>query len=78
MNHRPHRGHVRTFEALGQHHFPATPNESFESILYSKLPTVRTNKTDEFAIEFCDIIISLWARCLEEKYVSLLVHLYYL
>lgn len=71
LNHRPTRGHLQTFEAFASYFFPSSPTESFSSIILGKLPVLSTKKShDEFPIEFCEVIISLWARCLQEKYVS--------
>lgn len=71
FDHRPHRDHLRTLEEFASLAFPSATNESFASIVLGKLPAMNQKKSSaEFAIEFCELILSLWSRCLVEKYVK--------
>jgi hypothetical protein len=70
LDHRPHQYHLRTIEALGNHALPSTPEESFESIILGKIPELGLRKpATDLPIEFCELFISLWTKCFEEKYV---------
>lgn len=72
LDHRPSENHLRTIEALGNYALPSKPEESFESIILGQIPTLgfkRPSSTD-LPIEFCELLISIWSKCLDEKYVS--------
>lgn len=70
LDHRPKRDHLRTIEALDKYALPSAPNESFQSIIFGKLPTLGLKKPgSEFPIEFCELLISLWSESMKENYV---------
>jgi hypothetical protein len=70
LDHRPNREHPRTIEALGKHALPSALDESFESIILGKIPILGLKKpVTDLPIEFCELLISLWSRCLDETYV---------
>lgn len=70
FDHRPRQDHLRTLEEFASLAFPTATNESFASIVLGKLPAINQKKSAaEFAIEFCELIISMWSRCLVETYV---------
>jgi hypothetical protein len=72
FDHRPYRGHLRTIEEFTKIAFPSAPTESFASIILGKLPTMGLKRSaSNFPIEFCELIISFWSKCLEEEFVSL-------
>jgi hypothetical protein len=72
LDHRPYRDHRRTFEELGKHALPSAPKESFESIILGQIPTMgRGRSMHDLPIEFCELLISLWTKSFEEKYVCL-------
>jgi hypothetical protein len=71
LDHRPNKDHLRTIEALGAYALPSAPKESFEAIILGKLPVLGLKKPiSDLPVEFCELLISLWAKCFDEKYVS--------
>jgi hypothetical protein len=70
LDHRVDPKHLRTIEELGKYKLPSNPTESFQSIILGKIPTLGYRKpTSDLPIEFCELIISLWSKCMAEKYV---------
>jgi hypothetical protein len=70
FDHRPYKDHLRTFEEFTRLAFPSAPGASFASIVLEKLPTFNAKQMpSDFPIEFCELIVSLWSKCLAEKYV---------
>ena len=70
LDHRPYRDHSRTIEELGKHALPSAPKESFESTILGQIPTMgRGRPMSDLPVEFCELLISLWRKCFEEKYV---------
>jgi hypothetical protein len=70
MDHRPYSGHLRTFEEFAKLAFPTSPDESLASIVLGRLSGISKKRSpSEFPIEFCELIISIWSRCLEERFV---------
>lgn len=70
LDHRPKRDHLRTIQEFGKHALPSDPNESFESIILGNLPTLGLKKpVSDLPIEFCELLISLWSKCVKEEYV---------
>lgn len=71
LDHRPRHNHLRTMEALSKYAFPSSPDESLASIILGRLPSMGMKKSvTDLPIEFCDLLISLWTKCVEEKYVG--------
>lgn len=69
LDHKIDRDHLKTLEEFTKFAFPSAPDESFTSLFLGKLPTLSTKQaTSDFPIELCELIISLWSRCLTEKY----------
>lgn len=61
---------LKTIEEFTKYAFPTSPNETFSSMVYVKLPRLGLKSgSNEFPVEFCDFMISMWSRCLVEKYV---------
>jgi hypothetical protein len=70
LDHRYKSEQPRTMEELSKYAFPSAPNESFQSILLGKIPVLGFNKpAKDLPIDFCELLISMWAKCVEEKYV---------
>lgn len=64
--------HLKTIEEFTKYAFPTSPKETFSSMVYGKLPRLGLKSgSNDFAVEFCDLMISLWSRCMVEKYVSI-------
>ncbi|RFU30308.1 hypothetical protein B7463_g6024, partial [Scytalidium lignicola] len=71
LDHRPRQDHLRTMEALSKYAFPSSQKESLASIIFGQLPTLGMKKSiTELPIEFCELLVSLWAKCIEEKYLG--------
>ncbi|OBT86555.1 hypothetical protein VE02_04315 [Pseudogymnoascus sp. 03VT05] len=69
LDHKIDRNHLKTIEELTKFAFPSAPDESLTSLILGKLPTLSTNPpSTDFPIELCELIISLWSRCLTEQY----------
>lgn len=69
LDHKIDRSHLKTIEELTKFAFPSAPDESLTSLILGKLPTLSTSPpSTDFPIELCELIISLWSRCLTEKY----------
>ncbi|KFY38219.1 hypothetical protein V494_04476 [Pseudogymnoascus sp. VKM F-4513 (FW-928)] len=69
LDHKIDRNHLKTIEELTKFAFPSAPAESLTSLILGKLPTLSTSPpSTDFPIELCELIISLWSRCLSEKY----------
>lgn len=69
FDHKIDRDHLKTLEEFTKFAFPSAPEESLTSLILGKLPTLSTKQpTSNFPIELCEFIISLWSRCLSEKY----------
>ena len=72
LDHQPNRDHLRTIEELGKHALPSAPKESFQSMILGSLPTLGLKKpVSDLPVEFCELLISLWSKCMDEneKYV---------
>ncbi|KAH8809166.1 DNA repair protein-like protein Rad26 [Xylogone sp. PMI_703] len=71
LDHRPRQDHLRTMEALSKYAFPSSPEESLASIIFGRLPSLGMKRSvTDLPIEFCELLVSLWAQCVEEKYLK--------
>lgn len=71
LDHRVDGKKLRTFEELGKHAYPSAPQESFQSILLSKIPSLGFQKlSKDLEIDFCELLISIWTQCMDEEYVG--------
>ena len=75
LDHHIDTKHLRTVQELGKYALPSGPQETLESILLGKLPALGIRKTS-IAVEFCQLLISLWKSFSDEKYVRLSAALY--
>lgn len=79
LDHRPNGGQLRTLEELGKQSLPSRPEESFESKILGTLPTFGLKRfAADLPVEFCELLISMWSDCMEEKYVGNPRSLYHL
>jgi hypothetical protein len=70
LDHRRDSKHLRTLEELGKYYLPSRPIESLQSVIFGKIPGLGYKKpTKDLPIDFCELLISLWTTCMEEKYV---------
>lgn len=72
LNHSSAHGRALTFDVLAGFSLPSNQSESLASRLLQKLATIG-DSTDSIRlpVEFCELLLDLWSRCWEEKYVSL-------
>ncbi|KAL3423947.1 DNA repair protein rad26 [Phlyctema vagabunda] len=76
IDHRPRHDQARTFDSLSKYALPSAPGESFSSIIFGKIPMMGMKETVlDLPVEFCELLISLWARCITEKLLKP-VHLF--
>ncbi|EKD18276.1 DNA repair protein Rad26 [Drepanopeziza brunnea f. sp. 'multigermtubi' MB_m1] len=69
LDHRIDGKNLRTFEELGKHAYPSAPSESFQSIILCKVPSLGFKKlSKDLEIDFCELLISMWTRCMDEEY----------
>lgn len=72
LDHRVDSDHARTIQELEKYALPSSPNESFQSVLLGKIPTLGFKKPQkDLPIDFCELLISMWSNCIVEKYVRL-------
>jgi len=69
MDHYTPDGRDRTLEALTKFYFPSKPNSSLASVMYDCFTHSRLDQTlDNFRHQVCDVLLSQWKSCLDEKY----------
>lgn len=74
MAHRISSSRERTLEALTKFTFPSTPQATLSSLFLDKVAflesttTMSTMKSD-FSVMVCKVLLSIWARCLQESFV---------
>lgn len=58
-----------TFELFARYSFPSDPGETFASIIFQKLPQLGdTNDPVRLLVDFCELVLEIWSRCLQEEY----------
>ncbi|KAG9243376.1 DNA repair protein-like protein Rad26 [Calycina marina] len=71
LDHRQSKDHVRTIEALGNYRLPSSVGESLAAAVLGAIPSLGSKKpVADLPIQFCEILISLWSRCFDEKYLK--------
>ena len=61
----------RSMEALTRYMFPSAPTKSLASLLLDALsPSPSKTSAADCRLHFCETIMSLWKRCLNEQFVS--------
>lgn len=68
LDHAPDGGSLKTMEQLAMLSFLDHKSPSFAATLLGQLASIRQT-TAEFPVDFCELIIGLWAECLNQKYV---------
>ncbi|KAF2747869.1 hypothetical protein M011DRAFT_467459 [Sporormia fimetaria CBS 119925] len=64
-------GETRVFEALSQHTLPSEPEKKLSSLVYGELSAcVLEHDVHELAKKICIVFLTLWDRCLSEKYYA--------
>ena len=75
-----------TFDAFAKLSFPSQPDRTFASIIFEKLPNFANPSIPlQLMVDFSDLLIKLWGKCLEEQFwepikylVSLISFTFYL
>ena len=71
LDHRIRFNEKRSFEMLTNFAYPSDANTALSSLFLDRLAKLRFNHdTGDFPAALGLIVISLWSRCIEEKYVS--------
>jgi hypothetical protein len=71
LDHSPLHGHPLTFDLFARYSFPSEASQSFASIIFEKLSTMgASGDTVQFIVDFSNLILDMWTRCLSEKYHS--------
>jgi hypothetical protein len=71
LDHKVDSKHKRTIQELENYALPSSPDDSLQTHLLSKIPELGLIKSQiELPVNFCELVISLWSKCMEEKYVS--------
>lgn len=61
--------HRRTIEELGHYTIPSNPVETIQATILGALPTLGRDSVERLPVEFCELILSLWEKCMTENYV---------
>ncbi|TVY24546.1 hypothetical protein LHYA1_G006276 [Lachnellula hyalina] len=71
LDHRVSLDHARTIQELEKYALPSSPDESFQSILLGKIPTLGSKRPQkDLPVDFCELLISMWSNCVAEKYYT--------
>ncbi|KAL2267959.1 hypothetical protein VTJ83DRAFT_5236 [Remersonia thermophila] len=76
LDHAAVHGQPPTFEVFSRYAFPSDPKHSLASMLLKRLPQMgHPGDPQSLLVEFADMVIELWHRCLVEKYHGPIYHL---
>lgn len=65
-----------TFDVLSRVAFPSQPNVSFATLIFQRLPVLGSpHKPILLLVDFVELMISLWAKCLDEAFLEPLKYL---
>ncbi|KAG5950537.1 hypothetical protein E4U53_004883 [Claviceps sorghi] len=57
-----------TFDTLSRFTFPSEPGRTFSSMIFEKLPLMgNPQRPMQLLVDFAELIVSLWARCVDEQ-----------
>ncbi|CCU74664.1 DNA repair protein Rad26, partial [Blumeria hordei DH14] len=71
LDHRVDEKHLRTIQELGKYSLPSTPKQTFQTSLLAKIPELKvTECMKDFPTFFCETLISMWIRCVDEEYLK--------
>jgi hypothetical protein len=58
-----------TFDVLSRFAFPSDPANSFSSIIFQKLSLMGDpHQPMQLLVDFTELVVSIWVRCVEERY----------
>ncbi|KAK3903486.1 hypothetical protein C8A05DRAFT_14554 [Staphylotrichum tortipilum] len=76
LDHTTARGQPPTFDVLSRYAFPSDANQSLASIILQNLPLMgNPGEPLGLLVDFADMLIEMWHRCLSEKYHGPIYHL---
>ncbi|KAG5980287.1 hypothetical protein E4U55_004193 [Claviceps digitariae] len=57
-----------TFDTLSRFTFPSEPGRTFSSMIFEKLPLMgNPHRPMQLLVDFAELLVSLWARCVDEE-----------
>lgn len=68
LNHYPHEGHDATMESLARYSFPSRPTKTISSIFMHDISYPSADES--LPMKVAQVCMSLWSRCLVEKFCS--------
>lgn len=69
LDHSPFHGQSLTFDLFARFSFPSEPAQTVSSIIFQNLPQMGNPQEPlRLLVDFAELMIELWARCLAEQY----------
>ncbi|KAK1765941.1 hypothetical protein QBC33DRAFT_453959 [Phialemonium atrogriseum] len=69
LDHSALHGHPLTFDLFSRYAFPSDPTRSFASAIFEMLPRLgKSQQPIHLLIDFCEMILEMWVRCINERY----------
>ncbi|KAK1829803.1 hypothetical protein QBC39DRAFT_355939 [Podospora conica] len=76
LDHSPFHGQSLTFDLFARFSFPSQPRQTISSIIFQKLPLMGSPQEPlRLLVDFAELMIELWARCLAEQYQAPIYYL---
>lgn len=68
LNHTPHEGHEATVESLAKYSFPSKPGKTLSSLFIHDISYRPISDDGGLPLVVSRSLLSIWSKCLEEKY----------
>jgi len=69
LDHASLHGRRLTFDLFASYTFPSDPSQSLAALIFQKLPRLGSPEDPhQLLVDFCELILDLWSKCLTEKY----------
>ncbi|TQS35452.1 hypothetical protein Golomagni_04129 [Golovinomyces magnicellulatus] len=69
LDHRVDKKHLKTIQELGKYALPSAPHQNLQGLIISKLSDLcRKRPIIDPPLGVCNILIKIWADCIEEKF----------
>ncbi|KAK4188923.1 hypothetical protein QBC35DRAFT_450835 [Podospora australis] len=76
LDHHSLHGQPPTFDLFSRFAFKSEPNHTFASMIFQKLPQLGSSREPKsLLVDFAEMIIDIWQRCLTEQYHAPIYHL---
>ncbi|KAK5651873.1 hypothetical protein OQA88_11532 [Cercophora sp. LCS_1] len=76
LDHSVFHGQPLTFDLFSRFAFPSDPSQAFSSLIFQKLPQMGSAKEPlRLLIDFAELMVDMWQRCLKEKYLAPIYYL---